>query len=267
MSVAEQERPEKFWRDATAADVARVMEGATIEARFRDCASGEWKCRALVGWSRGGESDSFVWASTGLVHWRYCQVYDPPQWFRDKPNPGDEYRLLGKFPDEALQRGDEALGTNGKWSQSYQAKSSGVQVDCIWYRRKIEPVNPKFAVGQRVMVVRPKQKPSQHGGSDIDEFFGYADIVASVRENGEKLISYVLEGIDERAFPEDYLEPVVEPVELTLPGHPMCRCYVDPSILKPAQAEPNVLYPKIGDVIFLPEVGRVRVTARGFEIC
>ena len=185
----------------------------------------------------------------------------------EKPDPGENYRLLEKSPVEALKPGDEFFvrGTNF-WYRSDNAEMGGVQETCAWYRRKIEPVNPKFAVGQRVRVVRPKQKPSQNGGSDIDEFFGYADIVASVRENGEKLISYVLEGIDERAFPEDYLEPVVEPVEAKRPGHPMCRCYVDPAILKPAQAEPNVLYPKIGDVIFLPEVGRLRVTARGFDI-
>ena len=256
----------------------------------------------------------------------------------EKPDPGENYRLLEKSPVEALKPGDEYfVGGTILWYRSDNAEFGGVQETCAWYRRKIEPVNPKFAVGQRVKiigpktkpcthwigemdqhigrvdvvervhvygdksifvhlrgvkkfdfredylepavepnpkfavgqrvrVVRPKQKPSQNGGSDIDEFFGYADIVASVRENGEKLISYVLEGIDERAFPEDYLEPVVEPVEAKRPGHPMCRCYVDPAILKPAQAEPNVLYPKIGDVIFLPEVGRLRVTARGFDI-
>ena len=191
-----------------------------------------------------------------------------------KPDPGENYRLLEKSPVEALKPGDEFFVRATKfWYRSDNAETGGVQEASAWYRRKIEPVNPKFAVGQRVMVVRPKQKPSQHGGSDIDEFFGYADIIASVRENGEKSISYVLEGIDERAFPEDYLEPFVEPVEpvepveAKPPGHPMCRCYVDPAILKPAQAEPSVLYPKIGDVIFLPEVGRLRVTARGFEIC
>ena len=200
-------------------------------------------------------------------------VQEANAWYRrkieqPKPDPGEGYRLLEKFPDEAKLVTDEVyLKDIQHWQQI--GVDDGKQQEGYWYRRRIEQPKPepKFAVGQRVRVVRPKQKPSQHGGSDIDEFFGYADIVASVRENGEKLISYALEGIDERDFPEGYLEPVVEPVEAKPPGHPMCRCYVDPAILKPARAEPNVLYPKIGDVIFLPEIGRLKVTARGFEIC
>ena len=132
------ERIEAFWRDATAADVARVMNGEKIEARFRDRARDEWKCRGLIGWSRGSESDSFVWASDGLVHYRHCQVYDPPQWYVDKPEPGEGYRLLAKSPDEDLQPGDEAFGVSGKWGQSCLADSSGRQVDCIWYRRRID---------------------------------------------------------------------------------------------------------------------------------
>jgi hypothetical protein len=141
--VVEMSYIEKFWRPATAADVARVMAGETVEARFRDCAKDEWKGLALAGWSRGSESDSLVWASAGLVHYRYCQVYAPPQWYLDKPEPGEGYRLLAKFPDEALQPGDEAFEASGRWSTSYLVKSFGVQVEGVWYRRRIEQPKPE----------------------------------------------------------------------------------------------------------------------------
>lgn len=202
---------EDFWEDAKPRHVADVMNGKEIEARFSDRIDVWATTTRLRGVQRVGEI-GIQWMSTSSV-WNYCQVYQPPEWWRNKPDPGEEYRLLDKFPDEALQPGDEAVTVAGLWHRSEQARIGGRQVEGIWYRRRIEPPKPepKYAVGQRVRVVRPKQKPSQNGGSDIDEFFGYADIVASVRENGENLISYVLEGIDKRAFPEDYLEAFVEP--------------------------------------------------------
>jgi hypothetical protein len=140
---------EKFWRDATAADVARVMAGEAVEARFRDCASYEWKGLALAGWSRGSESDDFVWASAGLVHYRYCQVYDPPQWFIGKPDPGEGYRLLEKFPDEALQPGDEVFQL-GAWRPSLNHSYAQGQSLENWYRRRIEQpkAEPKHYVLQ-----------------------------------------------------------------------------------------------------------------------
>ena len=134
---------EKFWRDATAADVTRVMAGETVEARFRDCARDEWKCRVLAGWSRGGESDSLVWASAGLIHYRYCQVYEPPQYWLDKPDPGEGFRLLEKFPDEALQPGDEALWPGVGWKPSERAERDETQLEGYWYRRKIEQPKPE----------------------------------------------------------------------------------------------------------------------------
>lgn len=92
----------------------------------------------------------------------------------EKPDPGENYRLLKKSPDEALKPGDEFFVRAAKvWYRSDNAETGGVQEASAWYRRRIEP----------------------------------------------------------------------------------------------AQSEPNVLYPKIGDVIFLPEIGRLKVTARGFEIC
>ena len=204
---------EKFWRDATAADVARVMAGEAVEARFRDCASYEWKCRALIGWSRGGESDDFVWASAGLVHYRHCQVYSPPQYWLDKPEPGEGFRLLGKEPDEAKHRDDEIF-REGRWDSV--GLDDGKQRKEFWYRRRIEPKpEPKFKVGQRVKIVGPKERPAAHWDGCMDKHIGAVAEVASVSCMVGDKVFYDLRSIEQWAFREDYLEPV-EPKHYTL---------------------------------------------------
>ena len=138
---------EKFWRDATAADVVRVMAGETVEARFRDADPGSWLTGRLRGAKR--REGSVIWLTSG-AGWTYCQVYAPPQWFLDKPEPGEGYRLLGKFPDEALQPGDEVrMPSEEKWRLSDLANVGGTQHEGAWYRRRIEPKpEPKHYVLQ-----------------------------------------------------------------------------------------------------------------------
>ena len=129
---------EKFWRDATAADVARVMAGETVEARFRDLDREDWsEPTTLKGWTADGKR----WL--GYCAWNFCQVYSPPRWWLDKPEPGEGYRLLAKEPDEALQPGDEAVSVAGLWHKSEQARIGGRQVEGIWYRRRIEQPKPE----------------------------------------------------------------------------------------------------------------------------
>ena len=126
---------EVFWENATADDVARVMAGETVEARFRDVETEPWTTpRALGGWSNQG------WVS-GLT-WNHCQVYREQSWYTEKPDPGPGWRLLEKFPDEDPMPGDECFGVSGAWGPSCQAKDGGHQVFGIWYRRRIEPVEP-----------------------------------------------------------------------------------------------------------------------------
>jgi hypothetical protein len=122
---------EAFWRDATAEDVARVMAGETVEARFRDIALRDWKFGHLNGWADGEFRCDLA------MSWKQCQVYAPKQWWLEKPDPGEGYRLLERFPDEPK------LGTDEFWSEMDKkwklvATGSGPQEDCIWYRRRIE---------------------------------------------------------------------------------------------------------------------------------
>jgi len=103
------EKIEQFWRDATAEDIARVMKGEKVEARFRDPSAGwdDWVLYAvdnssllIAGWKDG------EWFDQDGDDWTDCQVYDPPQWVLNKPDPGEGWRLLEKFPAEALVKGD-----------------------------------------------------------------------------------------------------------------------------------------------------------------
>ena len=139
---------EQFWRPATSADVTRVMDAVTVEARFRDEDKDQWRNGCLQGWMKG------YWSANGAM-WTHCQVYSPPQYWLDKPEPGEGYRLLAKFPDEALQAGDEAASVAGLWHKSEQARIGGRQVKGVWYRRRIEQPKPSsqhytLAIGDTV---------------------------------------------------------------------------------------------------------------------
>ena len=129
---------EKFWRDATAADVARVMAGEVVEARFRDCAKHEWKDSILKGWQ--GHLP-YKWITATGSPYCECQVYAPPQYWLNKPDPGDEYRLLVKEPDEPVQGGD-FRNDDGTWTKLCNDCKSD-QWEGIWYRRKIEQPKPE----------------------------------------------------------------------------------------------------------------------------
>ena len=127
---------EEFYRDATADDVARVMKGETVEARFRDDDREDWREGEFLGGFHRGNCEEFEWKDRDGVPWQQCQVYDPPEWYINKPDPGEGWRLLEKFPPEPK------LGTDEAW-QSIAKKwftvinDNGVQQTDCWYRRRI----------------------------------------------------------------------------------------------------------------------------------
>ncbi len=133
-----EQKIEAFRRDATAEDVAKVMRGEKVEARFRDYEHQNWWFSVLNGWR--DERDR-SWLDSDGAGWKHCQVYDPPQWFLDKPDPGEGYRLLEKFPPEDLQKGDEIWACDNSWCYSWRANNDEkTQKGTNWYRRRIEPV-------------------------------------------------------------------------------------------------------------------------------
>jgi hypothetical protein len=136
------EKIEAFWENATADDVARVMAGETVEARFWDDDMQGWTTRTLSGWQTTGVRP--LWHSSEGFVWTRCQVYREPSWWTDKPDPGPGFRLLEKFPDEELKPGDDAwdVWNDKQWRMSDSANGRLPQGKDIWYRRRLEPVEP-----------------------------------------------------------------------------------------------------------------------------
>ena len=136
-----EQKIEQFWRDATAGDIAKVMRGEKVEARFRDVDTSIWSVSRFLGGYDATCPNSLHWISNNANQWKFCQVYDPPQWYTDKPDPGEGYRLLEKFPDEELESEDDWFTPESKiWSPSIRACRGERQDEDIWYRRRIEPV-------------------------------------------------------------------------------------------------------------------------------
>jgi hypothetical protein len=126
-----EQKIEQFWRDATAGDIAKVMKGENVYARFRDRYADGWAEYYLSGVN--GKN----WIA-GNFRWDLCQVYDPPQWYLDKPDPGEGWRLLEKFPPENVKPGDCFYSVSSIWVEEMHHVT--IQADTIWYRRRIEPV-------------------------------------------------------------------------------------------------------------------------------
>jgi hypothetical protein len=137
------EKIEQFYRDATPDDVARVMRGEAVEARFRDEENEGWRDGEFLGGYRRYHKLAPRFIDLDGATYLQCQVYDPPEWYINKPDPGEGYRLLEKFPLEELQPGDEwfepAPFETG-WKLSHNEK----QANTIWYRRRIETNSPEI---------------------------------------------------------------------------------------------------------------------------
>ena len=261
------EKIEAFWQDATADDVARVMAGETVQARFRDSDRYDWWTHHLAGWKECSQSK---WIDSNASSWVNCQVYREPSWWAKRPDPGPGYRLLGKFPDEELKPGDERFATNGKWVASTYANIGAGQAFDVWYRRRIEPVEPKFAVGQTVKVVGPKEIPALEWSSvGMAQYAGTTQTIERV----ELLTNppgtyYHLKGVVNWCFREDYLEPV-EPG----PKHYVLR--VGDSVETPrghlinvvsSHAEQRIYSLDAGDKLTLPNGQTITITEKGFEV-
>jgi len=132
-----EQKIEQFWRDATAGD---TTSGKHLAARFRDYPNGNWADnRTLAGWRRIAGEPSLIFYDEAGVAWFQCQVYEPQQWWLDKPDPGEGCRLLEKFPAEDLQPGDEWFEPD-PLEKGWKVSHNERQTNFLWYRRRIEPV-------------------------------------------------------------------------------------------------------------------------------
>jgi hypothetical protein len=136
------ENIEAFWENATSDDVAGIANTRKpISARVRDEETEAWREDLISGWRLSRFLPGAAWIDADGVHWKHCQVYREPSWHANKPDPGPGFRLLAKFPDEPKLATDEAWDCHLKeWRQTFT--DDGDQVKTVWYRRRIEPVEP-----------------------------------------------------------------------------------------------------------------------------
>ena len=134
-----EQKIEQFWRDAIPVDIAKVMKGEKVEARFRDFGTATWSTDRFLAGYDALSTTGMHWIESNANQWKFCQVYDPPRWYIDKPDPGEGWRLLEKFPDEPKLATDDAWDCHlREWRQTFYG--DGIQCEEVWYRRRIEPV-------------------------------------------------------------------------------------------------------------------------------
>lgn len=147
-----EQKIEQFWRDATAADIAKVMRGEKVEARFRDRKEDAWNENRYLGGFDATSVNGYFWISEKAGQWRLCQVYEPQQWWLDKPDPGEGWRLLAS--GEKLLESDQFFNSVGDWVGACLKWSGGYVQDGLFYRRRIEPV--KQDAGSTCASIIPK---------------------------------------------------------------------------------------------------------------
>jgi hypothetical protein len=267
------EKIEAFWENATADDVAKIANTRkSIPARVRDENNEDWQDCLLVGWKLSRHLPGARWIDADGAMWDYCQVYREPSWHANKPDPGPGFRLLGKHPDEELKPGDECFSSTGKWDQSYKATIGERQSYGMWYRRRIEPVEPKFAVGQTVKVIGPKERTPTHWDTKMDKHIGLVHTIVSVQSYPKHPSGatnfYSVDGISNWAFREDYLEPVEpEPKHYVLRAGDSCEtpCGNRVTVLSQGSTQ-RFLNAKAGDTIKTIHGQTITITAKGFEV-
>ncbi len=246
-----EQKIEQFWRDATAGD---TTSGKHLAARFRDDPNGGWADnRTLAGWRRtAGEPSLLFYDGTGIA-WVYCQVYDPPQWWLDRPDPGEGWRLLGKFPDE------DKLGTDEAWDvhkREWRVTSidDGIQCEEVWYRRRIEPVK------QDAGSTSASNIPKGWTALSDDEPRLESDAYWSLGAKDWIIIGNSrLEWANSEKWPTIRLSAKCEQPEPQTDTSKTSNSSV-------AEQPANLPALKVGDVVMLPNGQTIQITKSGFEL-
>jgi len=200
-----------------------------------------------------------------------------------------------------LKLGDECFTSTGGWDQSFSATIGERQSYGMWYRRRIQSVEPKFAVGQTVRVVGPKATDAKHWSEKMNKHIGRASPIKA-REKKDDGWFYEISDSVVWCFREDYLEAVEpKPVKLdegskcpmqgcsgVLRLRPVkdCACHIRPPCshcadnppccpvcewttgdpIEPVEPEPKHCVLPVGYTATLPNGQTITITANGFEV-
>jgi hypothetical protein len=221
----------------------------------------------LVGWKLSRHLPGAVWIDADGASWAQCQVYREPSWYTKRPDPGPGFRLLEKFPDEPKKIEDEWFYVaENRWVSVWNG-SDEPQSNETWYRRRIEPVEPKFSVGQTVRVVGPKGSDTKQWSEEMNKHLGMESAVSN-RESKEAGWFYELGCSATWAFREDYLEAVeLEPKHYILRVGDTVETPSGHRIEIISRGETQRTYAlTAGGKVTLPNGQTITITAKGFEV-
>lgn len=125
---------EEFWKEAKPEDLLKNRDRIV---RVRNGCIGWSAPTKLDGFTLYTDKDKVTWYANGSLY-DECQMYDPPEYWLNKPTPNQGYRLLNKFPHEDIAIGDEGWNTRSKKWVTVTNPSSNKQPDEVWFSRRIE---------------------------------------------------------------------------------------------------------------------------------
>lgn len=193
---------EQFWRAATPAD---SIKEPPMVARFRQDDEPWVHTAQLLGYDR---ARLFKWSCSMGENmtrcFRHCEVYDEPDWHKNKPDPGEGYRLLEKLPEpESLVDGDQWGNTDGAWFPTTRREEG--QVPEVWYRRKIAA----NAAEAPPAPTEPDDEPQMDDHYRLQE----SDIIQSgdrfINDDGDPEDAYTTIGMMVSNTSHTYFRPVV----------------------------------------------------------
>jgi len=251
---------EAFWENATSEDVAEIANTRkSIVARVRDEENEGWVDCPLVGWKLSKHLPGHRWIDADAAMWNHCQVYREPSYWTNKPDPGPEWRLLGKFPDEPVAVGDEFF-RDYEWHPSC-LEIGDPQTNGIWYRRRIEPVEAKPVLTgsmrdsfENEMLKRYGWKADQLRTQGDGRYFdlGIEQYWQAFQAGAKYQSGQVVE-----PEPQHYILRVGDSVE-TPRGHKINVVSLN--------AEQRIYSLDAGDKLTLPNGQAITITEKGFEV-
>jgi len=207
----------------------------------------------LDGFTLYTDKDKVTWYANGSLYGE-CQMYDPPEYWLNKPTPNPGYRLLNKFPHEDIAIGDEGWNTASKRWVTVTSPYSNKQPDEVWFSRRIEePKAPKakFEVGDPVRVVATVSLMHQKIG-----------VIKSIKKGVP--LPYHVE-TECKSFSSWFRSDELEPAPIA-EGPAVSKTVVDQLRQGYVYDSESVHHPKVGDIVVFPCGLTVTAIEKGFTL-
>lgn len=251
---------EEFWKEVKPEDFLKnrdmIVRLRTIHKGMVGNGASDWSGPTkLDGFTLYTDKDKVTWYANGSLY-DECQMYDPPEYWLNKPTPNPGFRLLNKFPHEDIAIGDEGWNTRSKCWVTVKSPSSNKQPDEVWFSRRIEePKAPKakFEVGDPVRVVVT--------GSLMYQKIG---VIKSIKKGVP--LPYHVE-TECKSFSSWFRSDELEPAPIA-EGPAVSKSTIFDNVMKQGYRLDArfIHHPKVGDTVVFPSGLRVVVNEKGFTV-